>query len=171
MKPHAHCHFCGAKHESEKWPRVCGACHGTTWRNPIPIVVVLVPVGDGLLVGKRGIHPGFGQFAHTAGYMELGESWQQAASRELLEETGVNVPADLIQLHGLRMASSTGNLLVFCKTPPLVASAFDIFKPNHEVTELMVITEPTELAFPTHTEMADRYFEARDNRNPNLKWA
>lgn len=169
MKPHAHCHFCGAKHESEEWPRVCGACHGTTWRNPIPIAVVLVPVGEGLLVGKRGIEPGIGKWAHTAGYMELGESWQESASRELLEETGVSVPATLIKFHALKM-SGTGNLLVFCMTPPLVPEVFAGFTPNDEVTELKVITEPMELAFETHTEMADRYFEMKAATNPNPWW-
>jgi ADP-ribose pyrophosphatase YjhB (NUDIX family) len=169
MKPHTFCHSCGAKYEVDAWPRVCGACHGTTYRNPIPVVVVLVPVENGLLVGKRGINPGYGKLAHTAGYMELGESWQQAAARELHEETGLLLVPEFMYFHSLEMAGN-GNVLIFCQTPPLVRSAFDGFVPNDEVLELVVITEPTELAFQAHTKVADAYFASKSRESAALRW-
>lgn len=169
MNPHTYCHLCGSIYEVQCWPRSCGVCHGMTYRNPIPVVVILVPVGEGLLVGKRGIEPQKGKFAHTSGYIDLGESWQQAAARELEEETGLLLPAEVMRYHSIETATN-GNLLIFCQTPPLLKEAFDGFEPNSEVTELQVITQPTELAFRSHTEVADQYFKWKARESSNLRW-
>lgn len=162
LKPHDHCHFCGWKYlEPElKWPRYCSNCTNRTWRNPIPVTVLIVPMDDGLLVVRRGIEPMKDHLALPGGYMEHGEDWKAAAARELLEETGIGTPPFFINLLDLRM-SRTGNLLVFVQTPNTGSALIKDFVPNEEVTELVIIREPTKLAFDTHTEMADRFFKQR----------
>jgi ADP-ribose pyrophosphatase YjhB (NUDIX family) len=41
-----------------------------------------------VLLVRRNIEPQIGQLALPGGYMNLGETWQQAGARELFEETG-----------------------------------------------------------------------------------
>src|SRR3569623_539912 len=63
---------------------------------PIPIAVVLVPIGGGLLVIRRAIQPGHGKLALPGGFIEAHETWQQGAAREVREETGITIePASL----------------------------------------------------------------------------
>lgn len=167
LTPHAHCNFCGHRYDAEavsKWPRYCADCTSTTWKNPIPVLVVLVPLNGGLLAVRRAIPPAEGQLALPGGYMEHGESWQQAAVRELLEETSIQLSPVFVDLLDLRM-SHGGNLLIFCQTSPLKINESVIrdFKPNPEVSELVILREPTELAFPTHTEMANLFWSKRSS--------
>ncbi|MFZ0545629.1 MAG: NUDIX domain-containing protein, partial [Candidatus Promineifilaceae bacterium] len=76
-----HCSYCGRPFSPDQpWPRTCSHCHNTTFVNPIPVAVLLQPVGEKLLVVRRGIEPGNGKLALPGGFMELGESWQTAAS-------------------------------------------------------------------------------------------
>lgn len=55
--------------------------------------------GDKLLWTRRGIDPGKGKWAFPAGFVECDESLQQAAARELMEETRIEVdPGRLIPM-------------------------------------------------------------------------
>lgn len=156
---HAHCSFCGARYpDGVGWPRRCATCGNTTYQNPLPVAVALVPVGDGLLVQRRGIPPQVGELALPGGFMEIGEGWREAIVRELWEETGIVVaPADVEWLACL--SSPGGHLLIFGVCPPL--AALPPFEPNAEVRELLVIAGPQQLAFPLHTAATDLFFQRR----------
>jgi 8-oxo-dGTP diphosphatase len=57
-------------------------------------VALLQPYPDGIvkvLLGKRRRQPGIGCWAIPAGGLYFGESWEQAARREMLEELGIEV--------------------------------------------------------------------------------
>jgi NADH pyrophosphatase NudC (nudix superfamily) len=91
---HSHCSYCGHPFEAKQvWPRLCAACGHTLFVNPLPVSVVLLPVDAGLLVVRHNIAPQLGRLALPGGYINRGESWQQAGARELLEETGIAVPS------------------------------------------------------------------------------
>ena len=54
------------------------------------IGVGVIIVRDGrVLLGKRRNAHGDGQWSYPGGHLEHGESWQDCAARELLEETGL----------------------------------------------------------------------------------
>lgn len=60
---------------------------------PVPAVDALVFRGDAVLLVKRGEEPARGLWSPPGGSVELGETAEQAAEREVLEETGVAVRA------------------------------------------------------------------------------
>jgi ADP-ribose pyrophosphatase YjhB (NUDIX family) len=73
---------------------VCSDCGRTHYQNLNILVATYVCVGDEILWIKRGTPPAIGKWAMPGGYMENDETPEAGASRELLEETGIDVPAD-----------------------------------------------------------------------------
>jgi len=154
---YAHCTFCGARFTpAQRWPRRCGACGETSYLNPKPVAVAVLPVGAGLLVVRRGIPPARDLLALPGGYIEVGETWQQAAVRELREEVGVESDPSGVRLFDT-LSAPDGTLLVFGLLPPL-AGELPASAPNEESLGWQVIDGPTPLGFDLHTRVADRYF-------------
>ncbi|MEE1938784.1 NUDIX domain-containing protein [Streptomyces sp. TRM 70361] len=156
-----HCPYCGTGYpENAGWPRDCAGCGETSWANPLPVAVALQPVttaggGRGVVVVRRDIEPFRGELALPGGYMELGETWQQAAVRELWEETGLEADAGRMRLFDAH--SSPRTLLVFGLLPARDAASLPPSAPTAEATEWLVLQEPVELAFPAHTEALRAY--------------
>ncbi len=73
---------------------VCSDCGKTHYQSPNVLVATYVCVGESILWIKRGTAPALGKWAMPGGYMENDETPEAGASRELLEETGIEVPAD-----------------------------------------------------------------------------
>src|SRR5258706_11608181 len=113
FKKNVHCSYCGnAFGEGQRWPRRCAACGNISYLNPTPVAVVLLPVDGGLLMVRRSIPPHVGKLALPGGYINLGETWQAAGARELLEETGIAI--DSQELRVLRVLSAPeGMILIF----------------------------------------------------------
>ncbi|MDT0306591.1 NUDIX domain-containing protein [Streptomyces sp. DSM 44917] len=160
----SHCPYCGTTYAAEAaWPRDCAGCGETHWANPLPVAVALLPVvgaeGPGLVVVRRDIEPCRGELALPGGYMELGESWQQAAVRELWEETGLTADAGDVRLFDAHSADRTLNL--FALLPAREALSLPPSAATDEATEWLVLREPAELAFPTHTAVVEAYFAGR----------
>jgi len=152
----AHCSFCGAPFPTDAgWPRDCAACGNRSYLNPLPVAVALVPVAGGLLTIRRAIPPHLGALALPGGFIDLGEDWRDAVARELREETGVLIAPVLISFFEA-LSSPGGHLLIFGRCPAL--AELPKLLPNDEVSELVVIPAPVELAFPLHTEAVRRFF-------------
>lgn len=160
-RQHSFCSFCGRRFlEGQRWPRICGHCGSTTYRNPLPVALALLPVDDGLLVIRRAAAPRQGQLSLPGGFIELHESWQHACARELREEAGVTVPPETFSDFGAR-STPDGYLLVFGLGPTLREADLPPFRPNSEAAARLIITAPAELAFPLHSEMVQRFFASR----------
>jgi ADP-ribose pyrophosphatase YjhB (NUDIX family) len=73
--------------DGDHLPRsVCPACGAIHYRNP-KLIAGCVPEHDGrILVCRRAIEPRRGFWTIPAGFMEVGETLQQAAARECHEE-------------------------------------------------------------------------------------
>ena len=129
-------------------------------RNPIPVAVAVVPVGEqGLLAVRRAIPPV--GLALPGGYVELGERCQDACARELREETGVEVDPDAIR--EVRVLSAPdGTLLVFGRTPQVDPAALGAFAASAEASAVEVLPGPREdLVFPLHAQVVREHFAAR----------
>jgi ADP-ribose pyrophosphatase YjhB (NUDIX family) len=120
------------------------------------VVVVLLPVGEGLVVVRRNIEPQKGTLTLPGGYIDIGETWQEGARRELLEETGIDIDGSLISLYDVR--NGLDNTLVIFglaeRQPGEVLKPFS----SKETQEVALIEGPTELGFPLHTAVVARYF-------------
>lgn len=153
---HSHCSYCGTAYPAEAgWPRMCGACGETTWRNPLPVAVAVQPVltatGVGVVAVRRDIEPARGQLALPGGFIEYGEQWRDALVRELWEETGLTGTADEVELFDVQGSPHGGTIMIFGILPARPADQLPPSAPTEEATEWLVLTEPTELAFSTHT--------------------
>ncbi len=68
----------------------CQDCGGIHYENPKPSVALLCRNERGeILLAKRNCDPGKGRWCLPGGFIEMGESVQQAAVREFREETGL----------------------------------------------------------------------------------
>lgn len=164
MRQHSHCSYCGHPFASQQsWPRQCAHCGNRTYRNPLPVSVVLLPVAGGLLAVRRDRDPGRGQLALPGGFIELPETWQEAGVRELREETAVTVSAEDIALFRVYSAPD-GTILIFGLAPRWVGS-LPPFDPNSESSDREIITQPCPLAFSLHTRAVEEYFAAKSLKN------
>jgi NAD+ diphosphatase len=88
---HRFCANCGAPTEPRDGghERSCPACEAHHFPRTDPVVIVLVTDGaDGLLLGRQARWPE-GRFSLIAGYVEPGETLEEAVRREVFEESGV----------------------------------------------------------------------------------
>ena len=91
------CSVCGQPVESkvpegDHLPRyVCTACATIHYENPKIIAGCVIEVDAKILMCKRAIEPRHGFWTVPAGFMENGESVQQGAAREAMEEALAHV--------------------------------------------------------------------------------
>jgi ADP-ribose pyrophosphatase YjhB (NUDIX family) len=157
MVKDSHCSFCGNRFSDDAhWPRRCLNCGNSTYRNPLPVAVVLLPMADGVVVVRRNIEPRKGTLTLPGGYIDLGETWQEGAQRELLEETGIEIDKNDLTLYDVQNGlDNTLVIMGLAREMPLNA-----LKPftSKETQEVTLIDRPIELGFPLHTEVVKRYF-------------
>jgi NAD+ diphosphatase len=89
---HRFCANCGAPTEAREagHVRVCPACGAQHHPRTDPVVIMLVTDGDRALLGRQAQWPA-GRYSALAGFVEPGESLEEAVAREVREETGARV--------------------------------------------------------------------------------
>jgi NAD+ diphosphatase len=88
------CATCGSatKIVDAGWKRVCPDCDTEHFPRVDPVAIMLAVRGDKCLMGRQAAwRPGF--WSCLAGFVEPGETIEQAAARELFEEAGVRCSA------------------------------------------------------------------------------
>jgi len=156
-KRNSHCSYCGARFDAaQPWPRRCCACGNTTYLNPLPVVVVLAPVADGLVTIRRNTEPQRGWLTLPGGYLDLGETWQQGGRRELQEETGIDIGEGKLRLYDVQNGLD-GTLVIFGLAEKLPIDVLVPFS-SEETQEVVLIKAPRQLGFSMHTAVVARYF-------------
>jgi NAD+ diphosphatase len=93
-RTHRYCGRCGAKTVPDKSGHVlvCSnlACRHEQFPRIDPAIIVLVSDGERVLLGRQASWP-VGRYSTIAGFVEPGESLEDAVAREVLEESGVRV--------------------------------------------------------------------------------
>ena len=91
---HRFCARCGQPTALTKggWQRNCGGCNAEHFPRVDPVTIMLVEHDDMLLLGRQPRFPPR-RFSALAGFVEPGESIEEAVRREVFEEAGVVVRA------------------------------------------------------------------------------
>lgn len=87
---HQHCAVCGEATEAVDggWKRQCPACEAEHFPRTDPVVIMLPYHGERCMLGRQEAWPK-GMFSALAGFLEPGESIEEACARELAEEAGL----------------------------------------------------------------------------------
>ena len=92
QKNHRYCGRCSAPTamKNGEFSMLCPACGLVAYPRISPAVMVLISRGDELLLARS---PRFkpGVFSALAGFVEAGETLEQCAKREVLEEVGIEI--------------------------------------------------------------------------------
>jgi ADP-ribose pyrophosphatase YjhB (NUDIX family) len=150
--------------EGDSRPRyVCEACHTIHYQNP-KIVAGCLPEWNGrLLLCRRAIEPRYGLWTLPAGFMENGESTEQAAARETLEEARARV-VDL-KLYGVFSIPHISQVYMMFRA----RLESEDFGPGAESLEVRLFEEHEipweELAFPVVRRTLERYYSDHRNRH------
>ena len=68
----------------------CKNCNSIHYQNPKPTATLICPKGDMILLVQRAFDPGKGEWGLPGGFLELEETLENGALRELKEETNLN---------------------------------------------------------------------------------
>ena len=157
------CSHCGAKVE-QRIPSgetllraVCPDCGIIHYQNP-KIVAGCIPEWEGqILLCRRAIEPRLGYWTFPAGFMELGESTEEAAMRETLEEANASVI--IHSLFGIFSLPHVSQVYVIYRA----ALQDPEFRPGEESLETQLISLEKipweQLAFPVIVGTLRRYVE------------
>lgn len=89
---HRFCAQCGTPSDvvSGGWVRHCPSCKAHHFPRVDPVVIMLAVSGERCLLGRGLRRPG-ARFSCLAGFMEPGETLEEAVRREILEESGIRI--------------------------------------------------------------------------------
>jgi ADP-ribose pyrophosphatase YjhB (NUDIX family) len=135
--------------------QVCAACGFVNYENPVPAAGCLVEDGGRVLLVQRRYEPHIGGWTLPAGFLEWGETPEQAAVRETQEETGLRVrPTRLWGLFpwqgefGARHPNDSGLLVVYVAV--VVAGRLEAGDDAQAVGWFSADKLPTPIAFGSH---------------------
>jgi len=89
---HSFCANCGTPTEPFRagWGRRCPSCATEHFPRVDPVVIMLAEHDDRVLLGRQPAFPA-GRYSALAGFLEPGESIEEAVAREVREEAGIDV--------------------------------------------------------------------------------
>ena len=145
----------------------CSSCDVIHYQNP-NIVVGTIPIKDrSVLLCKRAINPRYGLWTLPAGFLENGETVEEGAFRETLEETNTEVKmGNLYAIFNIPQVSQVYMLF-------LAEIISDDYCGTNESLEVKLFEKNTipwnELAFPFVPSVLKYYFNDRKDNSFDLK--
>ena len=155
-----YCSLCSSRLELSriqgKVRHCCKTCHHIVYLDPKVATVTIVESTHNILLVKRSIQPHLGKWSLPSGYVDRGEKVEEAAIREIKEET--NLAVTLIDLIGVYSGKGPVILIVFRAYP---ANGFPT--PGEEVSDIswFQIDNLPELPFPFDDDIISDYRKVR----------
>ena len=136
-KRHGFCPNCGHATEMKDggYRRLCPACNAEHFPRTDPVVIMLPLLGDRCLIGRNTRFPP-GLYSAFAGFIEPGESMEEAVRRELLEE--VNLKAGAVRYHASQPWPFPSSLMLGCYAE---AESEDFRIDGHEIEDARWLTK------------------------------
>jgi len=137
----------------------CAHCGTIHYENPKPTATLICPSGNKILLVKRAFEPAKGFWSLPGGFMELNETIEMAAERELFEETGLSGFVTEILGHCSHFNTVFGDVLLIGMVVRI--DDFSNLKPGDDAAEAVFfpLDNPPVLAFPCHQKILDMYLE------------
>lgn len=132
-------------------------CRYVHWDSPKPVVVCVVEINGKIVLVRRAIEPATGQWCIPGGYMEAGETGEEAAARECFEETGLKVK--IVSLIGAYAPCHDVNEIILVYKAAVVGGSI---KPGDEESEVGVFSQgelPADIAFDQHRKIIAHCFD------------
>ena len=140
---------------------VCPSCGFVHYVNPIVAAGCLVEEGGRVLLVRRGVEPGLGEWGLPAGYAEVGEGPEQTAIRETREETGVQVALDgLLGTYSFGGETLPGGVVLLYAAHIVAGTPC----PGDDATEVRFFSPkalPEDIAFEAHRKALTQWARAR----------
>jgi ADP-ribose pyrophosphatase YjhB (NUDIX family) len=114
--------------------KYCPKCDFVDYKNPLPVALAIAVKDKDFLLIKRGLPPRQGMWASPSGFIEIGETAEEACLRELKEETGVS--GEILKLVGVIRRKDKevyGDMLI---VEYLVKVANEELKPGSDVEDV-----------------------------------
>jgi len=138
---------------------VCERCGTIHYKNPLLVLGCVPQWEDKILICRRAIEPRRGYWTVPAGFMENGETMQQAAARECMEEAMAQVEVGSL----LAIVDVTGAHQVHAMFRARLIQP--VFGPGPESLEVKLVTEAEipwdDLAFPSGLFTLQKFFADR----------
>jgi ADP-ribose pyrophosphatase YjhB (NUDIX family) len=142
---------------------VCVSCQTIHYQNPKIVAGSIPEWDDRILLCRRAIEPRYGLWTLPAGFMENGETTEQAAMRETWEEAGARI--EIINLYSIFSIPHINQVYMLFRGH-LVDG---IYRPGEESLECQLFDARTlpwdRLAFPVVKETLKRYFDDKGENN------
>ena len=159
-----YCSNCGLKNENSYIDgnnrHHCPSCKTIHYENPKPTATLICPRENSILLGRRAYSPGKGEWGLPGGFMELSETLEQAALRELKEET--NLAGEFNRILGTcsHYGSIFGDVLLIGIVINLQQD-ISAMQAGDDVSELQFfnIEDLPNLAFECHRKIVSYYVE------------
>jgi ADP-ribose pyrophosphatase YjhB (NUDIX family) len=156
--------------DGDSLPRhCCEACGAVHYQNPKIVVGCIPEWGDRILLCRRAIEPRSGLWTLPAGFMENGETTQQGAARETLEEANARV--EVGALHSMFNLPHISQVYLLFRSRLLDLD----FSAGAESLEVRLMTESEipwdEIAFPVIRESLRLFFHDRNEHESKVHCA
>jgi NAD+ diphosphatase len=151
---HQFCSVCGTRSEAERGGHVrrCPACGAEHFPRTDPVAIMLITNGDDCLLGQSaGRLARTGMYSALAGFIDQGESIEEAVRREVREEAGVEVGE--VRYHSSQPWPFPSSLMIGC---------------HGKATSTEIEIDPAEMADVRWFSRAG-VLQALDQANPELR--
>jgi len=135
------------------------------YKNPIPTVDIIIEIEHGIILIERA-NPPFG-WALPGGYVDYGESLEEAACREALEETGLKIEL-LGQFH--TYSDPSRDVRQHNISTVFIAKAKGQLKPGSDAKEARVFTDPPQSLLFDHAKILKDYFQWKSDSSNKVQF-
>jgi ADP-ribose pyrophosphatase YjhB (NUDIX family) len=164
------CPTCGSElalhHDGQDHRPHCAGCLRFFYKNPIPAACCFVTKPDGsLLYARRAVEPCLGMWTLPGGFVELDETTEEAALRELQEETNLRATSARLVGVSTKQSPRSGAVLVLGYHIEDWEGEEEM-RPDTDASELRFFAphERPQLPFSTHQELLE-LFDRGQERN------
>ena len=135
----------------------CLHCETIHYENPKPTATIICVKGNSILLAKRAYEPAKGEWGLPGGFMELNETLEEAAQRELKEETNLTGEVTRIISTCSHYGSVFGDILLIGLEMQI--DDYSVMKAGDDAEELNFfnLNNLPEIAFYCHNKFINEY--------------